>query len=293
MLLSILVISRSSNLINSLLKSISNATTLDKENVEILCSWNGNKINEKKIVNNSGFDFKIVQRSKYHFATNMNSLAARAAGEVLLMINDDIILDYKSIDFGLKALKIEKTGMVAGNLRYKNGFIQHVGISFDSENNPYHKFEKLFKSNSDLITKKNKFLLASTGALIFIKKNLFLDIGFNQEYETCGEDIHLSLDIREKKDLDIRFCSNVSGVHFSSLTRKKNGQYGNNKNDIIKMQNRRSTFLNNLSKKQFLIEINDLQDEIDILKTLEKRRSFKKLLKFYMKKIYLKFFINE
>ena len=34
MLLSILVISRSSNLINSLLKSISNATTLDKENVE-------------------------------------------------------------------------------------------------------------------------------------------------------------------------------------------------------------------------------------------------------------------
>ena len=287
MLLSILVISRSHKLLNQMLYSISNATSLEKINVEILCSWNGSSIDESKIKNNSGYNFRIIQRQKYHFATNMNSLASHAYGEILLIINDDIVLDQNSIDYGIHELKNNtKVGLVTGKLRYKNGMIQHAGITFDSQNIPYHKFEKLLKSNSDLISTENQRIPAASGALIFIKKALFLEIGFSEEYEICGEDIELSLDLREKKDYIILFSPRVSGIHFSSATRKKNNQYGNSVNDLAKMKNRREYFINKVSKNQILDELNDLSDQVEILKKIElKRKKFKNFLKILRKKI--------
>ena len=287
MLLSILVVSRSPKLLNQMLLSISNATSLDTLNVEILCSWNGTNIDESKIKNSSGYNFKIAQRQKYHFATNINSLAKHANGEILLIINDDIILDSNSIDSAIDKLRNNsKIGLVAGNLRYKNGMVQHIGISFDSNNIPYHKFERLLKSNSDLITKDNQILAASSGALIFIKKDLFLEIGFNQEYEICGEDIELSLDIREKKDSIILFSPQVSGIHYSSATRKKCNQYGNSTNDLNRMKKRREDFINNISKERLLDELNDLTTQVEILTKFRNiRQKIKKILNKLRQKI--------
>ena len=152
MLLSILVISRSQDLLSQMLNSISKATSLGVDELEILCSWNGSKINEKKIINNTIYNFNIVQRDKYHFATNINSLSRKAIGEILLIINDDIILDPDSIDNAIDCIKNQKNvGLVAGNLRYANGLIQHIGISFNKYNKPYHKFEKSIKANNLII----------------------------------------------------------------------------------------------------------------------------------------------
>ncbi len=283
MLLSILVVSRSHKLLNQMLSSISNATSLDKHNVEILCSWNGKKNDESQIINSSGYNFKISERQKYHFATNINSLAKHALGEILLIINDDIILDNKSIDYAIKELfDNSKVGLVTGKLRYKNGMLQHAGITFDHMNTPYHKFEKSIKANSDLICKNNEIIPVASGALIFIKKDLFLEIGFSEKYEICGEDVELSLDIREKKDYIILLCPKVSGIHLSSATRKKNNQYGNNNNDLIRMKRRREHFINNVSKNQILDELNDLTRQITILNKIEQKRKF---LKNFLKKL--------
>lgn len=283
MILSILVISRTSDLLNKLLLSIDKATNLKKDQVEIICSWNGSKINEQKIVNRSGYDFKISQRKKYNFAKNMNSLAKKASGEILLIINDDIVLDPNTIDYGMNSLNSNsKIGIVTGKLRFENGLMQHMGISFGMNNNPYHKFKKLINSNSDLIPRNQQVVSGTTGALLFIKKDLFLDIGFNENYKVCGEDIELSLDIRER-DLDILFCPDISGVHLSSETRRKNNQYGNTLSDIKRMQKRRLKFLNQASKRQLLLELNDLQSEIVLFKELQKMRKIKNLIKFFLK----------
>tara|TARA_B100000579_G_scaffold289756_1_gene240519 strand:+ start:1485 stop:2348 length:864 start_codon:yes stop_codon:yes gene_type:complete len=286
MLLSILVVSRSYKLLNQMLRSISNATSLDKINVEILCSWNGANVDESKIKNNSGYNFKIIQRQKYHFATNINSLASHACGDILLIINDDIVLDSNSIDYAIHKLKKNsQVGLVTGKLRYKNGMIQHVGITFNSKNIPYHKFEKSLKSNSDLLSKVDQIIPAASGALIFIKKSLFLEIGFSEEYEICGEDIELSLDLREKKDYIILFSPRVSGIHFSSATRKKNNQYGNSNLDLEKMKKRRESFINKVSKNQILDELNDLTNQIEILNKIElKRKKIKNFFKSLKKK---------
>ena len=281
MLLSLLVVSRSPKILNQMLLSISDATYLDTINVEILCSWNGTNIDEANIKNNSGYNFKILQRQKYHFATNMNSLAIHACGDILLIINDDIVLDRNSIDYAINELvKNNQVGLVTGKLRYKNGMIQHAGITFDLQNIPYHKFEKLIKSNSDLLSKENQKVPAASGALIFIKKDLFLEIGFNEKYEICGEDIELSLDLREKKDYIILFSPEVSGIHFSSATRRKTNQYGNSRNDLKRMIKRREDFINQASKNQITDELHDLTNQIEILNKMQlKRKKIKNFLK--------------
>ncbi len=287
MLLSILVVTRSHKLLNKMLGSIPKATSLEKNNIEIICSWNGSVIDESKIKNNTGYNFKIIQREKYHFATNMNSLAHHAAGEIILIINDDIILDKNSIDNGInELLQNNKIGLVTGKLRFKNGLLQHAGITFDANNTPYHKLEKLINSNSNLITKMNQIIPASTGALIFIKKALFLEIGFNEKYEICGEDIELSLDIREKKDLFILYSPKVSGIHLSSATRKRYNQYGNSVNDLKRIKKRREDFMDKVSKNQIIDELNDLTQQIDILNKIKlKKQIFKNLIKGLISKI--------
>ena len=45
---------------------------------------------EQRIVNSSRYDLHIAQRVPYHFAGNMNGLAALAGGEVLMLANDDL-----------------------------------------------------------------------------------------------------------------------------------------------------------------------------------------------------------
>ena len=107
----------------------------------------------------------------------MNLLAKKASGEILLIINDDIILDNGSIDVGLELLKSNSNiGIVSGNLRYRNGLIQHVGTSFNAENLSYHKFKKSLKYNSSLIDNTNLIISAATGALLMINKSLFNEI---------------------------------------------------------------------------------------------------------------------
>jgi len=209
-------------------------------------------------------------------------------GKILLIINDDIIIDKNSIDYAInQLLNNDKIGLVTGKLRYRNGMIQHAGITFDAKNIPYHKFEKLIKSNSDLLSNESEIIPAASGAFIFIKRAVFLEIYFNERYEICGEDIELSLDLREKKDYIILFSPKVSGIHLSSATRKKNNQYGNSINDLKRMQKRREYFINKVSRNQLLDELNDLTNQIDTLNKFEEKK--KKLKNFFIniiKKLY-------
>ena len=75
-----------------MLESLAIATNLPNSEVEILCSWNGTQASEANIVNCSGYEFLVAQRNPYHFASNMNQLAKNASGDVLAIVNDDLIL---------------------------------------------------------------------------------------------------------------------------------------------------------------------------------------------------------
>ena len=101
MRLSILVVSRTAALLSSMLDSLKDALHLPGEEVEVLCSWNGDAAEEAWIDNTSSYEFLVANRTPYHFASNMNALAEKANGDVLLLINDDVLLDAHSVDAGL------------------------------------------------------------------------------------------------------------------------------------------------------------------------------------------------
>ena len=116
--LSILVISRTSYLLNQMISSLIDATCIDQNHIEILCSWNGSIDDMKSIKHNNFKHLDIRHIIPYHFASNMNNLIDRANGEFILLINDDVYLDPSSIDKAIKFYKDNsRIGVLGGRLR--------------------------------------------------------------------------------------------------------------------------------------------------------------------------------
>lgn len=76
------------------------------------------------------------------FAGNCNAGAKRAAGDVLLFLNQDIVIpaDQAGWDAVLLALfdNEPRAGIVGPTLLFPNGAVQSVGGSFDAACQPYH-----------------------------------------------------------------------------------------------------------------------------------------------------------
>ena len=265
--LSILVISRTPNLLNEMLLSLAKATTLPYDEIEILCSWNGLPTDESKIINKSGYEFLIAKRQSYHFAKNMNSLAEVAIGDIFLLINDDIILDKGSLDSAIKCLEEEpNAGLVGGRLRDNNQKLTHAGITFDRKDSPYHKLDRLIDANSQIILGRNRILPAVTGALMLLKGHTFLSIRFNETFKVCGEDVELCLDLREKLELEVFYCPDFSAIHKSEQTRQSQDNQKSNEEDLVKLRVRRRKFLGQATRAQILNELLIAQREIEGLR---------------------------
>ena len=179
MRLSILVVSRTARLLNRMLKSLASATNLNGIGVEILCSWNGSQEEEQAIKNTSGYELLIAQKDPYHFASNMNSLAEKANGELLLIINDDVILDPGSIDWAIQCLESSPdVGLVGARLRDGEGLLTHAGILFDSRHSPYHQLDRQVAAEHHLVMGTPRPVPAVTGALMLIRRDHFASLCF-------------------------------------------------------------------------------------------------------------------
>ena len=82
MRLSILVVSRTADLLNRISRSLIGATGLAAEEVELLVSWNGSRDEEQRIKTSSPYPIRIASRDAYHFASNVNTLAQQASGDL-------------------------------------------------------------------------------------------------------------------------------------------------------------------------------------------------------------------
>ncbi len=273
MRLSILVISRTPSLLSSLLASLAGATDLPGLEVEILCSWNGSKESETEIDNSSGYELLIAQREPYHFAGNMNELAAKANGELLLLINDDVELDKGSIDFAIDCLtKQSNAGLVGGRLRNSKGKLIHAGILFDSRHSPYHLLDQKIAAEHHVVMGNPSIIPAVTGALMLLKREHFQSLKFQTEYQVCGEDIELCLDLRQQLKLTIWYCPEFSGRHESESTRAQTTDQQGNSEDLTRMRQRRREFLEAASKTQLDEELAASVSEAEALRSLETHR---------------------
>ncbi len=248
--LSILVISKTYQLLNRMINSINEKSYLKNDNFEILCSWNGDSLDLKKIQKPINYNLRIIEIIPYNFAKNMNQLISLSLGKYLLIINDDVILDKNSISSGVKLLeKNNNIGLIGGNLRDKKNNLTHAGVCFNFLNSAYHYLEHLIRYDNNFVS-KNFIITASTGALMITRKEIFQELKFNEYYEVCGEDIELCLDINQFLGKEIWYCNDFKGIHEAESTRKKVPYQQKNISDKRRLRSRYSFYLKNINIKE-------------------------------------------
>ena len=250
--LSILVISRTYYFLNRLIDSINEKSYIDNNDFEILCSWNGESQDLKKIHNPKNYNLKIIKIKPYNFASNMNKLISISIGKYLLIINDDVILDKGSISEGLNLLKENiNIGLVGGNLRDRENKLTHAGVNFNILNSAYHFLENLINHDNSFVN-NNFIITASTGALMITRKEVFNKVRFNELYEVCGEDIELCLDIKELLGKEIFYCNKFKGIHEAESTRKRFPKQQKSILDKRRLKKRYCLYLKNLEITELL-----------------------------------------
>lgn len=222
---SCLVISRTAHLLNGLLASLPASRRHWGRRDEILCSWNGTDEQEALLrPDRGGPRFRIASRLPYHFATNMNALAEQASGDVLILLNDDLILDPGSLDLAMQILFSHAgIGLVGARLRTPTGLLGHAGILFTSRHLPYNRLrpERLgsLLSAGGLEPPQSGEMPAVTGALMVVRREHFLAVRLRETFHICGEDVALCLDLRRQLGVSSFYASNVCAVHAEKSTR--------------------------------------------------------------------------
>ena len=268
MRLSILVISRTADLVNRFCSGLNQASSLPAHEAEILCSWNGSREDELRLQNTSRYDFHIAQHEPYHFSDNMNKLASKATGDVLMLANDDLKLDPGCIDQALTILAREpNVGLVGARLRDEKGRLAHAGIQFDSKYSSYHPLDQLIDSSETRLSPGGP-VAAVTGALQWIYRSDFLKLPYNTSYQVCGEDVALCLDVQQHLKKKVWLCNQATAIHESETTRSQQPNQAQNSADLLRLRARTQSFIEQASADQLRILLQQQQRESQQLRDL-------------------------
>ena len=167
---------------------------------------------------------RLVRYDYYNFGRINNDVVRNhAKGEFILFCNDDIELLNDCLSRIVQVYQINKNvGTVGIRLHYGDNSVQHNGIYV------YIKDDQIQLSHVDL--RKVDFYntrgyyngAGNTGAFLFIKKELFSELGcFNEGYIECFEDVELNLRCIDKGLKNITIFDAVA-YHYESLSRNKN-----------------------------------------------------------------------
>ena len=269
MQLSILVVSRTAELVNRFCAGLDAACSLAPMEAEILVSWNGSDADEQRIANSSRYDLHIAQRVPYHFAGNMNGLAALAGGEVLMFANDDLMLDPGCVDAGLHLLTDRpEVGLVGALMRDQQGLLSHAGINIDLRCLSYHMLDRLLPVEQAQGLIPTAPVTAVTGALQWIGRDAFRKHPFNTAYQVNGEDVELCFDVQQHLDQQVWLCTEASAIHEAETTRKQDPLQASNSADQLRLRARARHFLDHATGEQLRVLLQQQQRESQLLRDL-------------------------
>lgn len=264
---SILVVSRTAELLSRLLASLDQGYSGEAGSIEVLASWNGSAEAEQAI-QPGRLPFRIAQRVPYHFAGNMNGLARQARGDVLIFANDDLIVDPGSIDAALDRLATRpEVGLVGAQLRTSDGGLAHAGIHFTSYGSPYHQLEH-FASADHPSMQRERLVPAVTGAFFAMRREEFLQLELAESFQVCGEDILLNLQTRSLLHKQVLYCPAMRGVHNAESTRSQFEEQQGNDDDMKRMRAGWREMLQRADRDSLLVELQAAQDEAEDLRAI-------------------------
>jgi len=189
------------------------------------------KIQIKEFISSNTDKVKInlIEYDYYNFAKINNDVVKNYINddfEFLLFCNNDIkILNNVIYEMTNDFKENKNTGTVGSRLYFENNTVQHDGIIMIIKKHSEHgnilgvthdNLHSYFK-----YTIHTKEVLGSTGALLMIRKNVFIKCDmFNENYISCFEDVELNL-----KCVTLGFKNYLSGksvaYHYESLTRNE------------------------------------------------------------------------
>ena len=208
-------------------------------NFEVILVDNASDDDSVEYVKSLDVDYPLIimeNEENLSFSKANNDAAKASNGEYVLLLNNDIEPTYGWLNemMGIM-LKNENVGSVGAKLLYpyfkedkahKRSFkIQHGGDIFAFGDNlirPHNQY-KFFNPFDEHVSHTRK-AISVTGAVLLVKKSLYLDIGgLDEDYFYCFEDVDFSLKLH-KSNYDIYYCSSALLFHYESYTRKDNSE---------------------------------------------------------------------
>ncbi len=139
--------------------------------------------------------FRVLQNERnLGFAASCNRGAREARGDVLALLNNDLVLSPGWLQPMLAALHQPRVGLV-GNVqrRVSDGMVDHVGIAIDAAGKIGHVRRLPGKARG------TRDVFAVTGACCLVRRSDFLALGgFDTAFENGCEDVDLALKFRAR-----------------------------------------------------------------------------------------------
>ncbi|MFN7922832.1 MAG: glycosyltransferase [Bryobacteraceae bacterium] len=141
----------------------------------------------------------VPYTGQFDFATMNNLGVARARGEILVFLNDDVEpLEADWLTAIASQLERPEIGVVGGRLLYPIGNVQHAGIATGMMDGAGHPGRGLFTSDLWRWMNFTRNVTAVTGACLAIRRDLFEQLGgFDPRFPVNYNDLDLCLRARK------------------------------------------------------------------------------------------------
>ena len=165
-------------------------------NLEIIVV-DGYDVSDRVMEAIAGDDLHFVHcADPFNFAQRINLGVAKAQGEFVLLLNDDVeVLTSDWIESMLEFAQQPEIGAVGAKLFYPNGTLQHIGVMVLG-GNPGHAFHQVAGDHpgyflSNLV---NRNYLAVTAACLMMRRSLYKELGgMDEAFPLNYNDVDLCL----------------------------------------------------------------------------------------------------
>ena len=158
---------------------------------EILLVDDGSTDGTREWIQTLGTPFRVLlnERNLGYAATN-NRGAAAATGDILALLNSDLVLTPRWLEPMLAVLRRKPRAGVVGNVQFRaaTGALDHIGFEVGLTGKPFHDESRRWL----WAPWGSRTTAAVTAACLLIPRDLFLQLrGFDEGFRNGGEDVDL------------------------------------------------------------------------------------------------------